>query len=91
VALFGFTLPLVFLCLGFVRASLGRFSAFNILIPAYTFIIGPIAVHGEFAKLTNPWILAGIGGITLGYAVFEWTALRGVVRALVGPRVEGAS
>jgi drug/metabolite transporter (DMT)-like permease len=71
IAGFTFALPLVFLCLGFARASMVRFSAFNFLIPAYTFILGPIAVQGELEKLKNPWLLTGIVAMAAGYLLFE--------------------
>jgi drug/metabolite transporter (DMT)-like permease len=40
IALFSFTLPLIFLCMGFLKSSLVRFSAYLLLIPAYTFFLG---------------------------------------------------
>lgn len=74
--LFFFTCPLLLLLQGFVRASLGRFSVFNILVPAFTFVVGSFLLEGEIEKWMNPWIVTGIVGIILGYIIFEWEAIR---------------
>lgn len=86
-ALLGFALPLVLLCGAFMRSSLGRFSAYIILIPAYTFILGPIAVDGELSRLADPCVITGICAITLGYFIFEGTALR----LITTPRTRSAN
>ncbi|MFN7685074.1 MAG: hypothetical protein ACK5QT_06645 [Oligoflexia bacterium] len=72
VSLFGFALPLVFLCFGFVRSSLSRFASFNILIPAYTFVVGGVLVPAELLKLGDPLVLLGVTGMFIGFAVFQW-------------------
>jgi drug/metabolite transporter (DMT)-like permease len=64
-------LPLWLLCLGFVRASLGRFSAYLFLIPIFTFILGPLLVKGQLALITRPSILVGAGLALCGFCVFE--------------------
>jgi drug/metabolite transporter (DMT)-like permease len=72
VSLVGFALPLVFLCFGFVRSSLSRFASFNILIPAYTFVVGGVLVPAELLKLGDPLVLLGVTGMFIGFAVFQW-------------------
>jgi drug/metabolite transporter (DMT)-like permease len=75
-AIFGFGLPLVCLCFGFVKSSLARFSGFILLVPFYTFILGEILIGDTTSQLTEPVSIIGICGLIFGYVVFEWTSLR---------------
>lgn len=76
---FFFTTPLLLLFQGFIRSSLGRFSPFNILVPAFTFIVGSFLLKNEFAKWSNPLVVLGIFGISVGYIVFEYSALKSII------------
>ena len=71
VSFFGLFLPLVLLCFGLMRATLSRFAAYLFLIPILTFVFGPLLVEGEWAKLLNPLVSAGIIMVLAGYAVSE--------------------
>ncbi len=76
VSLFGFALPLVFLCLGFLKSSLARFSAYLLLVPAYTFFLGVALIPNEAEKLNDPFMLIGIAVILCGYIIFEWSTFK---------------
>lgn len=76
-----FALPLLLLFQGFVRSSLSRFSAFNILIPAITFIVGSILIPSEISRWSDPIVLLGVAGITSGYVIFEWDVLTNYLRS----------
>ncbi len=75
-AIFGFALPLVFLCFGFIKSSLSRFSGFILLIPLYTFLLGEMFVGDTTTHLQNPVSLLGIFGLLSGYVIFEWESLQ---------------
>ena len=90
-SLFGFALPLVFLCFGFVRASFSRFSSFNILIPTYTFLIGPIVAKGELERLTQPMVILGVLGILLGFVMFEWPTIKSAWGSFFGKQLSEKS
>lgn len=79
IGFFFFTLPLLLLLQGFVRASLARFSVFNILVPAFTFVTSSILISDEFSKWSSPGVVIGIVGITAGYLVFEWNSIKPIL------------
>ena len=59
----GLFLPLLLLCFGFIRASLGQFSRFLFLIPVLTWIVVPILIRGEVSRISD-WRIA-VGAIIL--------------------------
>lgn len=79
IGFFFFTLPLLLLLQGFVRASLARFSVFNILVPAFTFFISSIFIKDELSKWSSPGVVLGIVGITAGYITFEWSSIKPIL------------
>lgn len=72
-----FALPMLFLCFGFVRASLQRFSTYILLIPIYTFILSALIIpHGH--DYSSPLVVAGIATVFAGYVFteFNWFKVR---------------
>lgn len=72
-----FALPMLFLCFGFVRASLQRFSTYILLIPIYTFILSALIIP-QSHNYSSPLIVAGIFIVFLGYVFteFNWLKVR---------------
>lgn len=71
ISFFGIFLPLLLLCFGFMQSSLSRFSPYLFLIPIMTFILGPLLVKGEWAKLTDIRVVSGMLLVLLGYMIAE--------------------
>ena len=64
-------LPLWLLCIGLMRESLGRFSAYLFLIPVFTFVLGPMWARDESGVLNQTEIVLGVVLALVGYCVFE--------------------
>ncbi|HEX5053043.1 MAG TPA: DMT family transporter [Planctomycetota bacterium] len=59
----GLFLPLLLLCFGFMRASLGQFASYLFLIPVFTLVMVPAVVVGEWERLMH-WQIA-VGSLLL--------------------------
>ncbi|MDA9951202.1 DMT family transporter [Oligoflexaceae bacterium] len=70
-----FALPMLFLCLGFVRASLQRFSAYILMIPIYTFILSALIIPNT-RDYSSPYVIAGITTVFFGYLFTELNYFR---------------
>lgn len=72
----GMFLPLLLLCFGFMRATLGKFSRFLLLIPLFTWLLVPILVEREVKRLGDPFIVLGATVLFLAYGLSEYLDYR---------------
>ena len=71
VSFFCFFLPLFFMCCGLTRSTLSKYAPFDFIIPIMTFIIGPILVRSEWEKITDPFVIAGMIVVLVGFVLAE--------------------
>jgi drug/metabolite transporter (DMT)-like permease len=71
VTIVGAFVPLWLLCFGLLRRGLSSLAGFLLLIPVFTFALGPLVVSERWSLLMSPWIVGGTALLILGYLLAE--------------------